>query len=71
VTTTRVRLACFGGGGNGWRTGSGALAEFVEVKSRRRYFTLGVPSWGYPHGRAMIALSAILPLVWFKWRGWI
>ena len=28
-------------------------------------------SWGYPYGLAMIALSAILPLVWFKWRGWI
>ncbi|HUC71045.1 MAG TPA: magnesium transporter CorA family protein [Stellaceae bacterium] len=28
-------------------------------------------SWGYPYGLAMIALSAVLPLVWFKWRGWI
>ena len=28
-------------------------------------------SWGYPYGLAMIALGAILPLVWFKWRGWI
>lgn len=28
-------------------------------------------SWGYPHGLALIALSAILPLVWFKLRGWI
>lgn len=28
-------------------------------------------SWGYPYGLAMIVLSAILPLVWFKWRGWI
>jgi magnesium transporter len=28
-------------------------------------------SWGYPYGLAMIALSAILPLVWFKLRGWI
>ena len=26
--------------------------------------------WGYPYGLAMIALSAILPLLWFKWRGW-
>jgi magnesium transporter len=25
---------------------------------------------GYPFGLAMIALSAIVPLVWFKWRGW-
>jgi len=28
-------------------------------------------SWGYPYGLAVIALSAILPLVLFKWRGWI
>jgi magnesium transporter len=28
-------------------------------------------SWGYPYGLAMIALSAILPVAWFKWRGWI
>jgi magnesium transporter len=28
-------------------------------------------SWGYPYGLAMIVLSAILPLAWFKWRGWI
>jgi magnesium transporter len=28
-------------------------------------------SWGYPYGLAMIALSAVLPLIWFKWRGWI
>jgi magnesium transporter len=27
-------------------------------------------SWGYPYGLAMIALSAVLPLLWFKWRGW-
>ncbi|MET2832595.1 magnesium transporter CorA family protein [Mesorhizobium shangrilense] len=27
-------------------------------------------TFGYPYGLAMIALSAILPLVWFKWRGW-
>ena len=25
---------------------------------------------GYPFGLAMIALSAVIPLVWFKWRGW-
>jgi magnesium transporter len=25
---------------------------------------------GYPFGLAMIALSAIIPLIWFKWRGW-
>lgn len=28
-------------------------------------------SWGYPYGLTVIALSAILPLVWFKIRGWI
>jgi magnesium transporter len=27
-------------------------------------------SWGYPYGLALIALSAVLPLLWFKWRGW-
>ena len=27
-------------------------------------------AWGYPFGLAMIALSAIIPLIWFKWRGW-
>ncbi|MEJ0075154.1 MAG: magnesium transporter CorA family protein [Alphaproteobacteria bacterium] len=27
-------------------------------------------AWGYPFGLAMIVLSAVLPLLWFKWRGW-
>ncbi len=27
-------------------------------------------AWGYPYGLAVIALSAILPLLWLKWRGW-
>lgn len=27
-------------------------------------------AWGYPFGLALIALSAVAPLVWFKWRGW-
>jgi magnesium transporter len=27
--------------------------------------------WGYPFGLAMILLSAVLPLLWFKWRGWV
>jgi magnesium transporter len=27
-------------------------------------------SWGYPYGLALIALSAVMPLLWFKWRGW-
>jgi magnesium transporter len=25
---------------------------------------------GYPFGLAMIVLSAVIPLAWFKWRGW-
>ncbi len=28
-------------------------------------------AWGYPYGLVMIALSAVLPLLWFKWRGWV
>ncbi|MDO8432320.1 MAG: magnesium transporter CorA family protein [Candidatus Binatus sp.] len=28
-------------------------------------------SWGYPYGLALIALSAIVPLIWFKVRGWL
>ncbi|MER8810930.1 magnesium transporter CorA family protein [Mesorhizobium australicum] len=27
-------------------------------------------AFGYPYGLGMIALSAIVPLAWFKWRGW-
>jgi len=29
-------------------------------------------SWhyGYAFGLALIAVSAILPILWFKWRGW-
>jgi magnesium transporter len=27
-------------------------------------------AWGYPYGLALIALSAVLPLLWLKWRGW-
>ncbi|WP_294126793.1 CorA family divalent cation transporter [Sphingomonas sp.] len=27
-------------------------------------------AWGYPYGWAMIILSAIVPLIWFKLRGW-
>jgi magnesium transporter len=28
-------------------------------------------AWGYPYGLALIALSAVCPLVWFKLRGWL
>jgi magnesium transporter len=27
-------------------------------------------AWGYPFGLALILASALIPLVWFKWRGW-
>jgi len=27
-------------------------------------------AWGYPYGLALIAISAVGPLLWFKWRGW-
>jgi len=27
-------------------------------------------AWGYPYALAVIALSAIMPLLWFKWRRW-
>jgi magnesium transporter len=26
--------------------------------------------WGYPLGLALIAVSGLAPLLWFKWRGW-
>jgi magnesium transporter len=27
-------------------------------------------TWGYPYALALIAFSTIVPLLWFKWRGW-
>jgi magnesium transporter len=27
-------------------------------------------AWGYPWGLALIAISAVAPLLWFRWRGW-
>jgi magnesium transporter len=27
-------------------------------------------SWGYPYGLVLIAVSIIVPIVWFRWRGW-
>jgi magnesium transporter len=27
-------------------------------------------TWGYPFGLTVVALSALIPLIWFKWRGW-
>jgi magnesium transporter len=28
-------------------------------------------AWGYPYSLAVILLSGILPIVWFKWRRWV
>jgi magnesium transporter len=28
-------------------------------------------TWGYPFGWAMIVVSALIPLLWFKWKGWV
>ena len=28
-------------------------------------------AWGYPFGWAMIVISALIPLAWFKWKGWV
>ena len=28
-------------------------------------------AWGYPFGWAMIVASALIPLAWFKWKGWV
>jgi magnesium transporter len=28
-------------------------------------------TYGYPYGLAMIALGAVLPWLWFRWRGWV
>jgi magnesium transporter len=27
-------------------------------------------AWGYPYGLLVIALSALVPIIWLKWRGW-
>jgi magnesium transporter len=27
--------------------------------------------WGYPYALVLIVLSAILPILWFKWRKWV
>jgi hypothetical protein len=27
-------------------------------------------AWGYPFGLSLILASALIPLFWFKWRGW-
>ena len=28
-------------------------------------------SWGYPYALAMVLITALLPLIWFKWKDWI
>jgi magnesium transporter len=28
-------------------------------------------SWGYPFALAAIVITALLPLIWFKWKDWI
>jgi magnesium transporter len=28
-------------------------------------------AWGYQFGLAMIVISTIVPILWFKWRGWL
>jgi magnesium transporter len=28
-------------------------------------------SYGYPYSIILMVLSAVLPLLWFKWRGWM
>jgi magnesium transporter len=27
--------------------------------------------WGYPYALALILITALLPLIWFKWKDWI
>jgi magnesium transporter len=28
-------------------------------------------AWGYPYALALILVSAVAPLLWFRWRGWL
>jgi len=28
-------------------------------------------AWGYPYALTLIVLSAILTMLWFRWRGWV
>ena len=28
-------------------------------------------AWGYQWGLVLIVISALLPLIWFKWKNWI
>jgi len=28
-------------------------------------------TYGYPYSIVLMVISALLPLAWFKWRGWM
>jgi magnesium transporter len=28
-------------------------------------------SWGYPYALALVLITALVPLIWFKWKDWI
>ena len=28
-------------------------------------------TWGYPYALVLVLISALLPLIWFKWKNWI
>jgi magnesium transporter len=28
-------------------------------------------AWGYPFALALALVTALLPLIWFKWKNWI
>ena len=28
-------------------------------------------TWGYPYALALVLISALLPLIWFRWKKWI
>ena len=28
-------------------------------------------TWGYPYALALVVVTALLPLIWFKWKDWI
>ena len=28
-------------------------------------------AWGYPYALALVVITALLPLIWFKWKNWI
>jgi magnesium transporter len=28
-------------------------------------------TWGYPYALALVVITSLLPLIWFKWKDWI